>query len=117
MNVAIITSGYLPVPAVRGGAVENIVEDFIIKNEEYKNAEFEIFSIYDEKAKEVAKKYKYTNFYFIKPNKLILIIDKIIYFFFKNIFCLSQAKYQYKSYTFSLFIIKKHSFQMHTVVK
>lgn len=85
MKVAIITSGYLPVPAVRGGAVENIVEDFIIKNEEYKNAEFEIFSIYDEKAKEVAKKYKYTNFYFIKPNKLILIIDKIIYFFFKNI--------------------------------
>ena len=85
MKVAIITSGYLPVPAVRGGAVENIVEDFIIKNEEYKKARFEIFSIYDEKAKEVAKKYKYTNFYFIKPNKLILIIDKIIYFFFKNI--------------------------------
>lgn len=85
MNIAIITSGYLPVPASKGGAVENIVENFIIENEIEKKVQFEIFSIYDENAEKIAKKYKYTNFNFIKPNKLVQILDKIIYFFFKNI--------------------------------
>ncbi len=86
MKVAIITSGYLPVPASKGGAVENIVENFIIQNEIYQKVTFDIFSIYDEKAKKIAIKYKYSNFNFIKPNKLVQIMDKLIYFFFKNIF-------------------------------
>ena len=85
MNIAIITSGYLPVPASRGGAVENIVENFIIENEVEKKVNFEIFSIYDENAENISKKYQHTNFNFIKPNKIVKALDKIIYFFFKNI--------------------------------
>lgn len=85
MNIAIITSGYLPVPASKGGAVENIVENFIIENEIEKKVNFEIFSIYDENAEKTAKKYQYTNFNFIKPNRFVKILDKIIYVFFKNI--------------------------------
>lgn len=85
MNIAIITSGYLPVPASKGGAVENIVENFIIENEIEKKVDFEIFSIYDEDAKKIAEKYKYTDFNFIKPNKLVQILDKLIYLFFKDI--------------------------------
>ena len=85
MKVAIITSGYLPVPASKGGAVENIVENFIIENEIEKKVNFEIFSIYDENAENISKKYQYTNFNFIKPNKIVKALDKIIYFFFKNI--------------------------------
>ena len=53
MKVAIITSGYLPVPASKGGAVENIVENFIIENEIEKKVNFEIFSIYDENAENI----------------------------------------------------------------
>ena len=85
MKVAIITSGYLPVPASKGGAVENIVENFIIENEIEKKVNFEIFSIYDENAENISKKYQYTNFNFIKPNKIVKALVKIIYFFFKNI--------------------------------
>lgn len=85
MKVAIITSGYLPVPASKGGAVENIVENFIIENEKYQKVEFNIFSIYDEDAKKMAEKYNYTKFHFIKPNKLVQMLDKLIYFFFKSI--------------------------------
>ena len=76
MKVAIITSGYLPVPASKGGAVENIVENFIIENEIEKKVNFEIFSIYDENAENISKKYQYTNFNFIKPNKIVKALDK-----------------------------------------
>ena len=85
MNIAIITSGYLPVPASKGGAVENIVENFIIENEVEKKVNFEVFSTYDENAENKSKKYQYTNFNFIKPNKIVIALDKIIYSFFKNV--------------------------------
>ena len=85
MKIAIITSGFLPVPATKGGAVENIVENFIIENEIQRKVVFDIFSIDNDEAKTTAKKYKYSNFHFIKPNKAVKIIDKIIYWFCKNI--------------------------------
>lgn len=43
MKLAIITSGYLPVPASKGGAVENLVENFIKENESKKNIDITIF--------------------------------------------------------------------------
>lgn len=85
MNLAIITSGFLPVPASRGGAVENLVDNFLNKNEEYKKMNINIFSIYDDDAVEISKKYKHSNFIFIKPNFIVKQLDKIMYFFAKNI--------------------------------
>lgn len=85
MNIAIITSGYLPVPASKGGAVENIVESWLIENEKYQEVKFTIFSIYDEKASELSKKYKHSDFEFIKEKKIINFCDKIIYWLSKNI--------------------------------
>ena len=32
MSLAVITSGFLPVPASKGGAVESLLENFIKKN-------------------------------------------------------------------------------------
>ena len=52
MKLAMITSGFLPVPATKGGAVENLIENFLRMNEEYEDYEITVFSIYDEKAKE-----------------------------------------------------------------
>lgn len=85
MRVAIVTSGFLPVPATKGGAVENIVENFIIENEEQRKVTFDIFSIDDDDARKASEKYQYSNFHFIKRNKLVQIIDKLIYSFCKNI--------------------------------
>lgn len=85
MHLAIITSGFLPVPASKGGAVENLIENFIKKNEEYKKINITVFSIKDEKAKEIANKYINTNVIFIEPNFIVKTIDKIIYFIAKNI--------------------------------
>ncbi len=32
MKFAVITSGFLPVPATKGGAVENLIENFLKMN-------------------------------------------------------------------------------------
>lgn len=85
MNLAVITSGFLPVPATKGGAVENLLVNLIEENEEQKNINFNIFSIYDKEAIEQSKKYKYTSFTFVKPNKLVSLLDKITFLIAKNI--------------------------------
>ena len=37
MNILIISPGILPVPAVNGGAVENLIEIFLEENEKCQN--------------------------------------------------------------------------------
>ena len=85
MKLAIITSGYLPVPASKGGAVENLAENFIKENEKKECLDITVFSIYEEKARECSKNYMKTNIIFIKTPKIIKLFDRIIYFVAKNI--------------------------------
>ena len=85
MKLAIITSGYLPVPASKGGAVENLAENFIKENENKECLDIIVFSIYEEKARECSKNYMKTNIIFIKTPKIIKLFDRIIYFVAKNI--------------------------------
>ena len=85
MNLAVVTSGFLPIPATKGGAVENLVVNLINENEKAHNLDFTIFSIYDENAVEEAKQYKYTNFEFIKINWLVKLLDKHVFFIAKKI--------------------------------
>lgn len=85
MKLAMITSGFLPVPATKGGAVENLIENFLKMNEEYKDYEITVFSIYDEKAKEEIKNFKNTRCIFIKSNLFVDGLDKSLFFIAKNI--------------------------------
>lgn len=85
MNLAVITSGFLPLPASKGGAVENLIENLLNENEKKNEIYFSIFSIYDEKAKELSKKYKKSQFIFIKPNTLVKQLDKITFWIARNI--------------------------------
>ena len=62
MKIAVITSGFLPVPPSKGGAVENLLYNLIKENEVNEKFEFEIFSIYNEEASKIAKEYKKTKF-------------------------------------------------------
>ena len=78
MRILIITSGILPVPAVKGGAVENLIQILLDENEvKYKN-EITILSIDNEEAKKDIDKYKYTKFIFIKINNLFKIFRGIV---------------------------------------
>lgn len=85
MKIAVITSGFLPIPATKGGAVENLIVNLMNENEKNDNFKFYIFSIYDKDAMEQSEKYRNTEFKFIKVNKLIRIMDYITFWIAKNI--------------------------------
>lgn len=59
MRLAILTSGFKPVPAVKGGAVEQLVTDMIEANEKNHQYDIDLYTLYDQKLCEF--KYKYTN--------------------------------------------------------
>jgi spore coat protein SA len=56
---------YLPVPAVKGGAVETLAEMYIDENEKHRQFNLVCFSTDCPEAREKAKKYRYTEFIFI----------------------------------------------------
>lgn len=85
-KVAVITSGFLPIPASKGGAVENLIDIFNQENEKYKKIKLVIFSCYDYDAYKVSKKYKNAEFIYIKSNVFIECLDKIIFWIVEHIF-------------------------------
>ena len=85
MKVAFLTVGTFPVPATKGGAVENLIEDLLDQNEAASYFEFTVLSLYEERAWEKSKKYKNSNFYFFKCPKIIKWLDKRVYWIAKNV--------------------------------
>lgn len=84
-KITIITSGYFPVPAAMGGAVEALDENIIKQNELSKKLDLTIFSCFNHDAKIQADKYKNTKVDFIQIPFLIQQGDKLLYLFAKNI--------------------------------
>lgn len=64
-KLAILTSGFKPVPAIKGGAVEQLVTDMIEANEKSHQYDIDLYTLYDQKLRNV--KYKNT--------KLIVVRD------------------------------------------
>ena len=46
MRIAILTSGILPVPAVQGGAVENLVDFYLAYNDQHRLHDITVFSVW-----------------------------------------------------------------------
>lgn len=44
MKIAVLTSGFLPVPAVQGGAVENLIDMYLAYNDHYKRHDITVYS-------------------------------------------------------------------------
>lgn len=85
MRIAFLTYGTAPVPATKGGAVENLIEDLLDENEIHRGFDMSVLSIYEEKAEEESKKYKYTDFHFVKCPKVTDILDCLVYWIAKNV--------------------------------
>lgn len=49
MKLAIITAGFKPVPAIKGGAVEQLITDMIFANEKKYNYNIDLYTLYDKK--------------------------------------------------------------------
>lgn len=85
MKVAFLTYGASPVPATKGGAVENLIEDLLDENEIYHNFDFSVLSLYEENAYKKSEKYKYSEFHFVKCPSRVDFIDKVVYWIAKKI--------------------------------
>lgn len=84
MKIAIIGPQGLPVPAVKGGAIETLIDVVIKENEKKNKLDIDVYTIFDNEAIEESKKYKNTKFiYLCKYKKYIKIRNKFISFFRK----------------------------------
>lgn len=86
-RVAVITSGYLPVPNVLGGAVEALDMMMVRENEKTTNFEFTVFSSWAPGVDEVIHDgaFQHTDFRFIKTPMLVKAADRCIYWAAKYI--------------------------------
>ena len=74
MKIGILLAESLPMPPVKGGAVENLVQLIIDRNEQLKDAEFYVYSKYDAKARQIAKEYDFAHYYYYKPSMIAKIL-------------------------------------------
>nr|WP_320038350.1 glycosyltransferase family 4 protein [uncultured Bacteroides sp.] len=81
MNIAIVTSGILPVPPSKGGAVENLVKLYLDYNERQNiNILFTVYSVSDKSISDSELlKYRKTKYVFINTETFISKIKKILF--------------------------------------
>lgn len=65
-SLLIITGGFLPVPAVCGGAVETLIHQILDNNEETPSFQVQVVSCAGRSVKPDALFYRYTKFHFVK---------------------------------------------------
>ncbi len=122
-EVGIISSGVLPLPAIKGGAVESLIDEYVNYNKEKKKIHLTVFSIYDKRLNEV--KTESVDYLYFNNNIFLSFFDKVISllqktFFknrnaitFKNLlnrlhFFLKIRKY-IKKHDFDLLVLENHA--------
>jgi glycosyltransferase involved in cell wall biosynthesis len=85
MKIIFISPGVLPMPPVKGGAIENLIEHFIQENETSGENKLIIYSTYSEEAINSAKKYKNAEFRYIVTNSLSKKILRVIRYVLKRL--------------------------------
>lgn len=85
-KVLIVGSSKLPVPATRGGAVPNLIEELLKQNDIEQHFDISCISLFDSKAKELSNEYIDTKFIWACVPSYIKTLDKFIYYLAKNIF-------------------------------
>ena len=86
MKIAILTSGILPVPAVQGGAVENLIDFYLAYNEQHMLHDITVFSVAHPKTRNHPALLSHVNhYYYIDTKSNIAIIRRSLYrVFHKN---------------------------------
>lgn len=80
MKIAILTSGILPVPAVQGGAVENLIDFYLAYNECQKLHDITVYSIKHPKTKQhPALSSDVNHYYYIDTSSIIAKILRTFY--------------------------------------
>ena len=77
MKIAILTSGILPVPAVQGGAVENLIDFYLEYNDRHRLHDITVYSMADKAVKgHSALKATHNHYHYIDTNSLFAKIRK-----------------------------------------
>jgi glycosyltransferase involved in cell wall biosynthesis len=80
MKIAVLTSGILPVPAVQGGAVENLIDFYLEYNNEHHLHDITVFSAYHPAVKRHSARHSSSNNYkYIKTNSIWFKILRRVY--------------------------------------
>lgn len=80
MKIAVLTSGILPVPAVQGGAVENLVDFYLEYNEQHQIHDITIYSVWHPSIKKLSPVLASCNhFYYINTSSLIAKVKRKFY--------------------------------------
>lgn len=109
MKIAILTSGVLPVPAVQGGAVENLIDFYLEYNELHKLHDITIYSVWNPSVKNhPALKSEANRYYYINTNNLIAKIEKRVLHYLHH-------KEEYYHYTIEYYLHEtlKHICKQH----
>lgn len=107
MNLVLIAPSDLPIPAVKGGAIETGIQQIIDENEKQHKVNIKVYSYYNREAEVISKKYKYTTFVYYKQKK----VDNLIKFIIKvinHVFKKAKLKIRFNiHYHYLKFIIKE----------
>ena len=75
MKLAIISPGFVPVPAVKGGAVEQLIEYIVTANELYHKYDIDLYTVDDPLLNNFT--YKYTNLIKVPSKSKINLYSRI----------------------------------------
>ncbi len=89
-RIAIITPCILPVPATKGGAVENLISRIVKDNEKRGNYIIDLFTIGHDEALDYS--FSYTNLIHIRPSVITKTTDRILDKYYRTIHADSAAR-------------------------
>jgi len=78
-----VTPGKLPVPALKGGAVETLIEMIILENENNQSFEIDVYTLWDEQMHTI--KYKHSKLITVKSSLFTKVLDKLYFFYWEKI--------------------------------
>lgn len=85
-KVAVIMPALLPMPPVKGGAVETLVDGILKENEKHRDFAFDVYCIYDAEAKACSEKYRHTKFQMISVSRKRKKVEHFFFRVFKKFF-------------------------------
>jgi glycosyltransferase involved in cell wall biosynthesis len=115
-KIIIVTNGTLPIPSVKGGAVETLLNNFIDMNEKTNDFSLTIFSLYDKEAKRLSAKYKNVAFIYIHNESFTYKIERMFRYllnkftFVPNQFLSKVLKYKCKFKNTDLIVVENNPY-------
>lgn len=100
MKIAILTSGILPVPAVQGGAVENLIDFYLEYNNRHRLHDITVYSVWHPNVKKhLALQSKVNHYRFVNSNSSLAKMWKLFFIWKKKngYYHHSIEYYQFKS--------------------